>query len=361
VPHFAANYLAVLPGHLAEKQAVVDTLLRDEPTKLESVTNLIRFLSPSTVDELVRCCLDKPPPGAEGLITEAAEFFPHVVRPYADRITDEYAQSSLWPGAPEEWVTEALDMWRETGDIAAIERLGLARTDFARAALLAHRSSFLPDDLELVDTFIENAGIFPESKDPSVYPSTLLGLISDREGSPHHIGAGFASPVPACPMCDEPAVRVLTLARDALPFPVAGVADPSFFWFPCDCDMMHYVYAQFTDDGVEGVMTEVVMPDDSLDWLPGELALDLMVHPNQYGPGIDAEPGLSHYHQVGGYPPWIQADRFPRCTVCGNGMRFLASIDSGITIFGDMSFEGILYGFWCEQCSVSVMHIQQGE
>jgi hypothetical protein len=34
-------------------------------------------------------------------------------------------------------------------------------------------------------------------------------------------------------------------------------------------------------------------------------------------------------------------------------MRFVASVDSGLTPFGRLGFRGILYGFWCDTDAVA--------
>jgi hypothetical protein len=93
------------------------------------------------------------------------------------------------------------------------------------------------------------------------------------------------------------------------------------------------------------------------DLIPGNLALQLEEYPFQRGYGGIALPGFSR-HQVGGYPSWIQFERFPRCPICSQGMKFLVSIDNGMTPFGRLKFEGILYGFWCDECSVSCTYRQ---
>jgi len=40
-------------------------------------------------------------------------------------------------------------------------------------------------------------------------------------------------------------------------------------------------------------------------------------------------------------------------------MMSLASIDSGLTPFGRLGFEGILYGFWCDACAISETRRQE--
>ncbi len=84
--------------------------------------------------------------------------------------------------------------------------------------------------------------------------------------------------------------------------------------------------------------------------------MKLEEYPIKYGRGDLAVPGYS-YHQVGGYPQLMKWKSFPKCPVCG-GMKFLVSIDSGMTPFGRLGFNGILYGFWCDDCAVSCTYHQ---
>jgi hypothetical protein len=354
---FAADYLAVLPDHLDEKRQAVEHVLRHRPDELDDVGYLVRFLEREMADELVRHCLEDQEERG-GALFAAAEAFPDVVRAHEERIQDPDIRVRLWPGAPKQWLVVALLAWRNERDLVAVEQLSFARTDEAREALLRLGDEMPDDAQDLYETLVENAGVFPDTRSPSVYPRTLMGLVGEREVSRHHMGAGYGPSVPLCPLCQRPGVRVLTLAREDLPFEVGGTADPSLFWLPCDCDAVEYLYVRFTDQGLEGLVGEVGPPDDGEDWLPGRLALELLDHPNQHGRSTDAIPGQSD-HQVGGYPPWVQTERFPRCPDCHQGMRNLASIDSGKSAFGRMPFEGMLFGFWCDRDSISVTFVQR--
>jgi hypothetical protein len=354
---FAAGYLVVLPDHLAEKRQAVEHVLGHRPAELNDVAYLVRFLEQQTADELVRRCLEDRQ-GRAGALLAAAESFPDVVRAHEERIEDPDLRILLWPGAPKTWLVAALLAWRDRRDLAALEQISFIRTDEAREALL-RLSDEVPDGAEdLYQTLVENAGVFPDTRHPSVYPRTLMGLVGDREVSRHHMGAGYGPSVPVCPMCERPGVRVLTLVRDDLPFEVDGTADPSLFWLPCDCDAVEYLYVRFIDQGIEGLVTDVGPPDDGREWLPGRLALELVDHPNQHGRSTDAIPGQSD-HQAGGYPPWVETERFPRCPDCRQGMRYLASVDSGTTAFGRMPFDGTLFGFWCDRDSIAVTFQQR--
>jgi hypothetical protein len=86
--------------------------------------------------------------------------------------------------------------------------------------------------------------------------------------------------------------------------------------------------------------------------VPGPSSLVLERHPNQHGFGQYVPSGFG-YHQVGGFPPWIDPARHPHCPICSEQMMFVASVDSGPTLLGEMRFEGRLFGFWCDRDQVS--------
>jgi hypothetical protein len=87
----------------------------------------------------------------------------------------------------------------------------------------------------------------------------------------------------------------------------------------------------------------------------GSVVLEQERH--EYGLGGAAVTGTARI-QVGGYPHWRAPERFPRCAECGLGMKFIASVDSGVTSFAKFAFSGILYAFWCERCNVACTHSQ---
>jgi len=152
-----------------------------------------------------------------------------------------------------------------------------------------------------------------------------------------------------CPVCETPATRVLTLQSQSLDFELA--ADPTFFWYSCTCDTLQYAYVRFVSREPEGLM--VPMTDREAETpIVSDSALLLEEHPNQYGYGTSPGPGYAA-HQVGGYAPWIQQDRNPVCPICSERTRFLVAIDSGPSMFGPLRFQGMLLGFWCDDCLVS--------
>ena len=164
--------------------------------------------------------------------------------------------------------------------------------------------------------------------------------------------------VPKCPVCDTPANRILTLAAAELDCPLDGPHQPSFFWYQCP-HPPGSVVVQIMSDRIKALMHPMSDGQAGTDLVPGDRAMVLEKHPNQFGLGIDQTPGFS-CHQAGGFPPWVRIERFPCCPLCQKRMIFLAAIDSGMTPFGRLGFEGILYGFWCDACSVSCTQQQKG-
>ncbi|MBJ7297453.1 MAG: hypothetical protein JHC73_14305, partial [Dolichospermum sp.] len=158
-------------------------------------------------------------------------------------------------------------------------------------------------------------------------------------------------PVPKCPVTDTPANRILTLDISQLDLDLESGYNPSFFWYESGYSP-GCIYVQFTEKGIKGLMTPMTDGEVGNDLIPGELALKLEEYPLKSGRSGIANPGFSN-HQVGGYPNWINFESFPRCPICSQGMKFLVSIDSGMTPFGKLGFNGILYGFWCDPCAVS--------
>jgi hypothetical protein len=90
----------------------------------------------------------------------------------------------------------------------------------------------------------------------------------------------------------------------------------------------------------------------------GERSLALEPHPNQLGVSTEAVYGDSWY-QVGGLPQWSEIDRHPVCPECGLSMPLLVSMTGDLTPYGVLSFDGCLYGFWCDDCRVSSVKYQE--
>jgi len=356
---YAANYLALLPDYDKEKQKVVTYILDKKKDLMIAVVNLIRDMPAKIVDQLIDCYFQDPNgPAMNSVIYEVAMFFPANLRKFAPRITDETIRQAILPGGPDAWVEELVKSYRANPDPAYLRALGQFRTDRAIAAMLDLWPIIPEEDRWNLYGYIESSGVFPDSRQASVYFKTYRGRVVDRMKSPHHMGGEFPLGVPACAICDKPANRILTLKKEELDLEIAGSQDPTFFWINCP-HPQDYVVARFTEAGVEGIMTATSPGPAATDLIPGNLALQLEEHPNQFGYGMDIIPGYG-LHQVGGYPPWVTLDHFPRCPDCGEGMRYLATVDSGMTLYGELSLGGMLYGFWCEGCSISATLLQSG-
>jgi hypothetical protein len=212
-------------------------------------------------------------------------------------------------------------------------------------------------DQELWTTAIENAGLLPDGQTQSVHRPAFQGFIVERNRSPHFMGGFVTGTVPSCPQCSMPAARVLTLQSASLPYDFRS--DPSFYWFACDHSTLSYINVQIRADGLKVLLGSESSQGSATTLIPGERSLLLINHPNQTGISVDISAGFGR-HQVGGFPPSIRMESFPVCLLCQKPMLFLAAIDSGMTPFGRLNFEGILYGFWCNDCATSTTYNQRG-
>jgi len=346
-----ANYLGVLPDLEVEKQALLEHELRERRDLLEGSTLLVRSVPERTVDAVLELYADEPEAaGAYDVAYEAALFFPARARRVRARIDDETLLDAMHPG-DESSVDALVAAYRDDPDPVVLRRLAHIRTENALGALLGLRAKATERDQEALDLYLELSGLFSDTRRASTFATTYRGFVVPRDRSPHHVGRGFGMNLPQCPICQTPATRVLTVDADS----VAGFdleRSPSFFWWSCEHVPLDYLYVAFTAGGVEGIMVELTDREPDSPIVPDDAALLLEEHPNQFGYGIDITPGYG-LHQVGGYTPWIELDHHPRCARCGDGMQFLAALDSGLTMLGTMRFKGMLYGFWCAACSVS--------
>jgi hypothetical protein len=240
-----------------------------------------------------------------------------------------------------------LQAWKETGDLDELHALALIRTNHA-----AELIESLRDELEEPEDWaalVGLAGRLPEGGSSGYRPS-YLGFVTDRRETPHTMGGSYDGIVPLCPQCQSPAGRVLTVAADATPFGLS--ADPSFFWYSCDCFAMDSTTVRLDANGNSVYFGPGGPAAGDCELIPGERSLTTEPHPNQTGVSLEAVPG-QFMHQLGGLPRWVDADLHPVCPECGNSMPFLASIDSGHTPFGRIGFDGTLFCFWCDKCQVS--------
>ncbi len=353
---YPANYLALLPDLLKEKCQAVEHIRKKKNLMIAAV-NLIKEMPTDVIDRLITDYFENP--SAEGMysiIFEIATHFPSRLHKFAKRIEDKSILQAIRPGGPDTWVDEMVESYLRGADPAILKELSKFHTDKALEALLNLNSRIPDKDHEDFYMYIENSGVFPETRKASVHFKTYRGIVVQRDRSSHHMGGSFPFGVPKCPICEKTANHILTLNATELNFDLESGHNPSFFWFQCP-HPAEFLFVHFKDDGIECLMDPMTDGDVGTDLIPGDLALLLVEHPNQFGRGLEAIPGFAN-HQVGGYPPWVRLERFPRCPLCQKGMRFLASIDSGITPLGYLAFEGILYGFWCDTCAVSATRCQ---
>jgi hypothetical protein len=225
----------------------------------------------------------------------------------------------------------------------------IARFRTPRAADTIERLRDEIDDPAQWECWLAMAGRLPGGQRPSIVGPSLLGFVDEPGHTPHALGGRVTGLVPQCPVCETPSERVLTLEAGALPFELT--VNPSFFWYSCACNALDFATVQhgperrvfFTPAGPAGEEGHVLPK-------PGSLALE--PHPNQVGASIDPTGGSAR-HQVGGHPAWIVPRPLPRCPLCQQPMRFLTSIDSGVTPFGRTGFTGTLFGLWCNTCAVA--------
>jgi hypothetical protein len=346
---FAADYVGVLPDLRAEKTRLLDRAL-ERRELLGAVTLPLRGATDETVARAIAAYLEDPDSeDTYAVAFEAAMFFPHLMRPHRDRLDDDELRLASLPGAPDELTGSLEASYRDDPDPDTLLALAKIRTDRALSALVDLRPVVPEHEHETLDVYIESSGVVPETGQPSVYFHTSRGFLVPRGEATHEMGRGWGRAVPACPVCDTPATRVLTLQAAALELELGG--DPSFFWYSCDCEALPYAVVRLSGDEPEGLMTPMTEGEPDRPIVP-DAALLLEEHPNQYGYGAEPAPGYAA-HQVGGYVPWIRPDRNPVCPICNQRSRFLAAIDSGQTMFGPIRFEGMLLGFWCDDCSVS--------
>ncbi|WP_414552400.1 hypothetical protein [Anabaena sp. CCY 0017] len=357
---YPANYLALLPNLKQEKKQVVEQIINDKKDLLIAVTNLVKDLPDDVINKLITEYFQDPESSdLYNIIFEVAQFFPEKLQPFASQIDDEYLQELILPGGSDSWVNDLVNNYGEDEDPEHLKALAYFRTDKALDALITLSKTIPEEYLADVYAYIESSGVFADSRLASVYFKNYRGYVVSRDESPHYMGGSFPYPVPKCPVTDTPANRILTLDISQLDLDLKSSYNPSFFWYESGYSP-GCIYVQFTENGIKGLITPMTDGEVGTDLIPGELALKLEEYPLKYGRGGTATSGFSN-HQVGGYPNWINFERFPRCPVCGQGMKFLVSIDSGMTPFGKFGFNGILYGFWCDPCAVSCTYHQSDE
>lgn len=357
----AARYLALLPGHRADKQHVVESLASRRGEWARAITELIRFLPAGACGPLVRQALEAPEdPSTPSLLFELAGYFPACVQPFAELIDDPLVGGAMLPGGPDGWVDAFLGQFEQSEDPIHLRALVRMRTPRARTALQALRRRAPPRMWPALDACIENCGSFGDSDRPSYLQPAALAFVVDRGEAPHRVGGGFHGRLPCCELCGAPTGHLLTLSAGELGWPLSR--DPSFLWFQCGCHDRdtEALFVQLDADGARRlVIIEFDLPSrGGRPFLLGERALALEPHPNPIGIGSDRVPQRAR-HEVGGPPNWCRMDAFPRCPVCSGGMVYLAALDGGMTPFGRLRIPGTLFLFWCDGCAVAATRLQR--
>jgi hypothetical protein len=356
---FPANFLAGLPGHREEKNAALRGLMTRQPDWSAAVANLVEFADDENVERLIHFAVRSPDgPGVSSIVYELAQHFPDRMRAHRSQIEPHDVYELLLPGAPEDWVAEIVTNGQRTGDGKFATQLSYVRTNPARNALITLMNRAPSSSRQFFAALVESSGVFADTRGPSTYEESFRGFLTDGSQSPHKMGGVPPGPVPVSIVEQKPAERILELKRDALPMRVGGTFDPIFFWYEGRLPPGH-IYVKLTKEGREGLMTPMgTGGHDSFEFVTARGSLALEKERHAYGLGSEAVAGSARV-QVGGYPHWRTPETFPRCPGCGKGMKFVASVDSGLTPFGGLAFDGTLYGFWCEACDVACTRRQR--
>ncbi|WP_433972840.1 hypothetical protein [Tunturiibacter lichenicola] len=354
VADYGANYLALLSGFASEKKAIVERFLEMDEEFIGAATNLVEFLPPELIDRIIGLYLANPSDATPlySVIYQTAVYFPERMRAYSERIDDPALRLSMLAGGPDDWVRDLAAKYRKDRKPGWLESMGRFHTLRAARTLFELGEDVPQEDRYAWSGALEIAGLMPDGSTASVYAPALRGFVRRRGEFPHAMGGIVPGEAPLCPKCSTPADRVLTLRSASLPFHPGGALDPSFYWFGCACSTLSAILLQMVPGGVKVLVGSKGKEGSGRNIVPGELSLQLELHPAQAGFGIESAAGFGR-HQVGGFPPFLNLDAFPICPLCQKIMRFLASIDSGMTPFGRMRFNGVLFGFWCSDCQTT--------
>lgn len=351
VAAMAANFLGNIPGHEILKNDLVNEAAMERPERLTALAGLIQDCSHETVRRLVDFVAALPrPEDQSSVVFELALHFPDWVRPHYPALKACRIFEQVLPGAPDDWVETLVADYRTDPRDGLLYALGQVRTDRARAALIEIAKEVDGEDRAMCLALLEGAGVFPETRLASTYPVSYRGYVVDASRSPHGMGVRVSHRVPQCPVSLVTAECVLALDIGRLDLGLHSPHSPRFFWYEGP-DPPGSVYMAFSAEGVRCLMTGDAEPETH-DIFPRPLSLELVPRPTGRGRGGPAQPGFAQ-HQVGGFPHFIYPERFPRCPLCGQSMPFLASVDSGVTAVAALTFQGTLYGFWCDACHVS--------
>ena len=263
-------------------------------------------------------------------------------------------------GGPDNWAQAMAERYRDSKSVDALDSLGRMHTSFALDRLRALASETSPEHHENWKAALDNCGAGEATNADALLISkpAFMGFVAPPAHSHHRFGGLCQGMVPQCLDCDRPGYLVLSLQAADLPFDSKIEHDLEFFWFGCQCDNLPYVNIRGSGEQRQILIGAQTPADDKVTLLPAPASLELTKHPNQSGISLDASAGLAR-HQVGGHPQWMHPVAFPVCLSCQNPMHFIAQIDSGMTIFGALTFKGILYCFWCPGCDTATTFQQK--
>jgi hypothetical protein len=356
--YFSSYYLSFLKNLSEDKNRFAKNIIENHENLIPSLQRFIYQLNEKNITSLIeKASKSRDTEIFESAIYEIATYYPELLRKYKINI-EESAKKGLLPGSDEEIVKSLVQKYEKAHKSTYLNDVALIRTDEALEAMFEIFENATSKEKLEIEMLIENMGVFPAPDDrrASMYfQKNYRGFVVARTESPHHMGAGFEGQVPCCSKSGIAADRIVTLKKSALDFAIGGSHDPSFFWFNGEVPI-EGIFVQFSSDGTRSLNTPQVSPEGT-NLIPKPLSLGLEEFPVQHGRGIFALPGYNN-HQVGGYIPTMRFERFPTCPICNKPMRLLVSIDGGPTAYGRIPIQGILYGYWCEEDSVSCTKIQ---
>lgn len=356
--YFSSYYLSLLENLSEEKNRFAKNIIENHESFIPSLQRFINQLDEKNIISIIeKASKSKDDEMFESAIYEIATYYPELLRKYKINV-EESAKKGLLPGSDEEVVKSLVQKYEKAHKSTYLNDIALIRTDEALEAMFEILENATSKEKIEIEMLIENMGVFPAPDDrrASMYfQKNYRGSVVAREKSPHHMGAGFEGQVPCCSKSGIAADRIVTLKKSALDFAIGGNYNPSFFWFNGETPT-EGIFVQFLFDGTRSLNTPQASREGT-NLIPTRLSLGLEEFPIQYGRGISALPGYNN-HQVGGYIPKMRLETFPICPVCNKPMRLLVSIDGGPTAYGRIPIQGILYGYWCEEDSVSCTKIQ---
>ena len=171
-----------------------------------------------------------------------------------------------------------------------------------------------------------------------------------------------------CQICGEALHHLLTLSPTPVELGVSGLSSLTLAaCLSCVGWEASPLYYQHDREGLPQALLGDVEPHEPEFPSPPlrETLVQLAPTPSRwYWQDWGLSNGRENLHRLGGHPCWIQSAEYPECPKCDQTMNFLLQLDSELPLqdaTGDQEEEhvmewgsgGILYGFWCDACSVS--------